>query len=70
MPEKIDAFSEFKKYMDDLEKNYIDFGNGLIIVFGEEKVNVRQYHVDGFCLSSWIDNNDFYTAINSEGEIK
>lgn len=65
MPEIISPYDEFKEFLKEYSNdNWIEFGHGLIVVFGEKKVNIRQYHNDGFWLSSWIDKEEFFQGIN------
>lgn len=65
MPEIISPYDEFKKFLKEYSKdNWVEFGHGLIVVFGDKKVNIRQYHNDGFWLSSWVDKEDFFKRIN------
>ena len=69
MPEIITPYDEFKKFITEhSDDNWIEFGRGLIIVFGDKKINIRQYHNKGYWLSSWVDNKEFYSAINSNNK--
>lgn len=66
MAELLQPKEEFIKMIEEYPGYaYMDFGNGLVFVFMEDKINVRQYHDDGTCLSSCVKNEEFYTAINS-----
>jgi hypothetical protein len=65
MPEIISPYDEFKKFLEEYSNdNWFEFGYGLIVVFGDKKVNIRQYHNDGFWLSSWVDKEEFFERIN------
>ena len=65
MPEIINPYDEFKKFITEhSDDNWIEFGEGLIVVFGDEKINIRQYHKKGYWLSSWVDKEKFLKAIN------
>ncbi|OEG62184.1 MAG: hypothetical protein BHK79_02760 [Halanaerobium sp. MDAL1] len=69
MAELLKPKDEFIKMIEEhTNYKYIDFGNGLVFVFTEKEVNVRQYHNDGTCLINWVKKNDFYTAINSNNK--
>ena len=46
--------NEFKECCREEELNYIIFGERLIIVFHTNAINIRQYALEGSCLSSWI----------------
>jgi hypothetical protein len=63
MAEMLKQQEEFKNMLQENGKPYEDFGNGLIIVVDGPMVNVRQFHSDGFCLSSWIDSDSFKRKI-------
>ena len=65
MAELIKPMDDFKNHL--IEKcnyDFIDFGNGLLVIFTGDDVNIRQYHSDGACLSSWISQKDFFKKIN------
>ena len=63
----LDPIDDFKRHCQDLGLYYIDFGMGLIVIFHNEKdganFNIRQYHEDGSCLSSWVNDEDFVQKI-------
>lgn len=62
MAEVINQIDEFKKMLEENKRTYLDFGNGLLIVFNDELVNIRQYH-DDFCLSGWVKKEEFQEKI-------
>lgn len=65
MVDIISPYDEFKTFLKEYSNdNWIEFGHGLIVVFGNEKVNIRQYHNEGFWLSSWVDKEEFFKGIN------
>lgn len=59
MPDLLKQQDEFIAMLNQYGKAYKNLGNGLIIVNCGESLNIRQYHSDGFCLSSWIKVKDF-----------
>ena len=64
MPELIEPIEDFKRHLTDYTSyDFIDFGSGLIVVFTDEKVNIRQYHNNGNCLSSWVEKEEFFKKI-------
>jgi len=54
---------EFRNMLEKECKPYEDLGNGLIIVVDGPVINIRQYHSEGFCLSSWVNSKDFIKKI-------
>lgn len=69
MAELLQPKDEFIKMLEEYPGyDYVDFGNGLVFVFMENEINVRQYHNDGTCLSSWVKNEEFYSALNSNNK--
>lgn len=64
MAELVQPMEEFRNYLvEDTDYGFIDFGDGLIVVFCDDEVNVRQYHEDGTCLSSWVEKKEFFEKI-------
>jgi hypothetical protein len=59
MPDLLNQQDEFIAMLDQYGKAYKNLGNGLIIVACDQMLNIRQYHSDGFYLSSWVKVNDF-----------
>ena len=67
MPEYLKPLEDFKNMCEENDIEYYELSPGLLFVISEtendSKVNVRQYDVDGGCLSSWINKEDFMAKI-------
>lgn len=64
MVDLINPIESFKDYLMEIDVQYVDFGNGLIIASPVgNKFNIRQYHEDGNCLSSWVDRDEFMDGL-------
>lgn len=61
-----DLIKPIEQFKDMLESNsipYVELPQSTIIVKEGEIINIRQYHDDGCCLSSWIKKKDFFKRI-------
>lgn len=65
MAAMINPIDDFKVMLDKDNKPYIDLGMGLLVILSNNGfINVRQYHNDGVCLSSWVEKEAFEKEIN------
>jgi len=60
----MDNKEELVQQLKEDDVTYIEFEMGLLMIFQNEKVNIRQYAPNGECLSSWIDKERFFNSLD------
>lgn len=63
MAEIIKSFDEFKDMLESKNIPYVELPQSTLIVKDGGLINIRQYHDSGYCLSSWVNKDEFKNKV-------